>query len=56
MVYVTVITMWLIVSFMLLSIATVHTLVPIGGNMNFLLEFDRIQPYVNLVRQSAAIG
>jgi hypothetical protein len=48
--------MWLIVSFMLLSIATVHTLVPIGGNMNFLLEFNRIQPYVNLVRQSAAWG
>jgi hypothetical protein len=48
--------MWLIISFMLLSIATVHTLVPIGGNMNFLLEFNRIQPYVNLVRQSAAWG
>ncbi len=39
---------------MLLSIATVHTLVPIGGNMNFLLKFNQIQPYVNLVRQSAA--
>jgi hypothetical protein len=48
--------MWLIINFILLSIATVHALVPIGANMDFLIYFSRSQPYVNLVRQANEWG
>jgi hypothetical protein len=46
--------MWFIISLILLSIANVHKLVPIGANMDFLLYSSRSQPYVNLVRQAHA--
>ena len=47
---------WFIISLIFLSIANIHTLVPIGANMDFLIYFSRSQPYVNLVRQANAWG
>jgi len=50
--------MWLITSFLLFySISSVaDASVPMGANMDFLIYFDRTQPYVNLVRQANAWG
>jgi hypothetical protein len=45
--------MWfIIVISILISIANVNTLVPIGANMHGLADWSRSLPYVNLVRQA----
>ncbi len=49
--------MWfIIVISILISIANVNTLVPIGANMDGLADWSRSRPYVNLVRQSRVWG
>jgi hypothetical protein len=47
---------WFITISILISIANVNTLVPIGANMPGLADWARSQPYVNLIRQTRAWG
>ncbi len=41
---------------MLISIANVNALVPVGANMPGLADYDRSQPYVDLIRQAGIWG
>ena len=47
---------WLIISSILIAISNVHTLVPIGANLDGLADWSRSRPYVNLIRQARSWG
>jgi hypothetical protein len=48
--------MWFVIISLLISIANVNTLVPIGAGLDGLRDWSRSRPYVNLVRQARPWG
>jgi hypothetical protein len=47
---------WLIIISILISIVNVRTLVPIGANLDGLVDWSRSLPYIDLIRQARSWG